>query len=110
MARQLIVLALVFFAIVGMASAAGDHKDAHAEGAAAPKASDGVIGTTSGATPDAAPVGGPVPAGTFNNLAPGPSATATRCEVTTVVGAFAAAAVADLVKRAEMVEKHTGPP
>ncbi|KAL2519638.1 anther-specific protein BCP1-like [Abeliophyllum distichum] len=51
MARQIIVLALVFFAVVGMASAAGDHKDAHAEGAAAPKASDGVIGTTSGATP-----------------------------------------------------------
>lgn len=99
MAREIIVLALVFFAIVGMASAAGDHKEAHAAGAEAPKTSaaggDGVIGTiTGGHSTDAAPVGGPVPAGSFHNLAPGPSSKSTRLEVTTVAGAFAAATVA----------------
>lgn len=68
MARQIIVVALVFFAIIGMAYAAPAAKTE------APKAADGpdTIGTTDGSTSDAAPVGGPVAEGVFAE-APAPS-------------------------------------
>merc|ERR1711974_64646 len=97
MARQIVVLFLVFFAVLGLASAAVDR---HAASAPAEEPLDNgtdsnVIGTTGGAynIDEAAPVGGPVPAGAFPNASPAesPKSGATTAEVTSVVGVVAAA-------------------
>ncbi|KAL2510306.1 anther-specific protein BCP1 [Forsythia ovata] len=98
MARQIVVLFFVFFAVVGLASAA---IDPHASSAAVPAegplgdgSGNNVIGTTDGGyNSDAAPVGGPVPAGAFHDGSPAesPKSTATTAEVTSVAGVVAAA-------------------
>ncbi|KAI3452640.1 hypothetical protein Pfo_009304 [Paulownia fortunei] len=106
MAKQIVVLALMFFAAVGMASSIAPTTSTSpslapttgglAEG---PNGDDGsTIGTISGGSAfDAAPVGGPVPNGVFPDLtpapAPAPANGAAALEVTTVAGAIAAAGV-----------------
>ncbi|KAL1804517.1 hypothetical protein DCAR_0936170 [Daucus carota subsp. sativus] len=108
MARKLIVLALVLFVIVGLVSAAKpadhDHDDV-AEAADAPsddarEPAEGPsddIGTDDD-NDDAAPVGGPVPAGAFpassstgQSTSPGASA-ASALEVSAIAGIAAGAA------------------
>lgn len=58
--REIIILALICFAIIGMASAAAPPKSATPA-----EAPSDDIGTTDG-NDDAAPVGGPVPSGAFS--------------------------------------------
>ncbi|KAK1403236.1 hypothetical protein POM88_002841 [Heracleum sosnowskyi] len=107
MARRIIVLGLILFVIIGMASAAkpAEHSDDAKEVAHGPsddirEAADGPsnnIGTTDG-NDDAAPVGGPVPAGAFPkgsndvpSTPPGSSA-ASALEFSTIAGITATAA------------------
>ncbi|KZV40019.1 hypothetical protein F511_12414 [Dorcoceras hygrometricum] len=99
MARQaLFVLALIFFAAMGMASAASH--------AAAPAANTGdapdpfdetVVGNNAGSV-DAAPIGGPVPPGAFPDVptatAPSPNSGAVMLDGAAIVGAGVVAAVA----------------
>ncbi|CAI9779374.1 unnamed protein product [Fraxinus pennsylvanica] len=97
MARQIVVLFLVFFVVFGLASAAVDPHaaSAPAEGPLDSGTDSNVIGTTDGAynSDEAAPVGGPVPAGVFSNASPAesPKSGATTAEVTNIVGVVAAA-------------------
>lgn len=77
MARQhFVVIALVFFAVVGMASATDADPPAEADVTGA--TADDVIGNTDGGSePEAAPVGGPVSSEAFPNGTPstdGPTA------------------------------------
>ncbi|KAA8533243.1 hypothetical protein F0562_033224 [Nyssa sinensis] len=92
-----VVLALVFFAIVGLASTADSTPDA---AAAAPAIVDAggnndLIGTGDEGDSEAAPVGGPVPEGVFTPVSPAqsPNSGATVLEVSSVAaGAVAVAA------------------
>ncbi|KAL6983805.1 hypothetical protein U1Q18_017179 [Sarracenia purpurea var. burkii] len=89
MARQLLVLALVFFAVVGLAAATANAPESE---------DDNAIGTTDGNT-DAAPVGGPVPAGVFppTPTAPAPAPAqggSAALEVSAAAGVAAAAVAA----------------
>ncbi|KAK4419351.1 hypothetical protein Salat_2348000 [Sesamum alatum] len=105
MANQIVVITLVFFAVVGMASAAESTPSvapstSSAAGFSIGELAEGpisdVIGTVSGAVAsDAAPVGGPVPDGAFPNLAPAPTPAngATALGGTAVAGAIAAGGV-----------------
>lgn len=92
MARQVLILALVLFAVVGLASV-----DAAADPvAASPSGGDNDdVGTLDGET-EAAPVGGPVPDGVFTTNAPAPSPKggAAALEVSAVGGGVAAAVAA----------------
>lgn len=102
MARRIIVLGLILFVIIGMASAAkpAEHSDDVGEVAEGPDVADGPsddIGTTD-ANDDAAPVGGPVPAGAFpkssedgQSNSPGSSA-ASALEMSTIAGIATTAA------------------
>ena len=96
MARQIVVLALIFFAIVGMASATAEVPAASADGPVTPDAVDpNVIGTTDGSN-DAAPIGSPVSESAFPNLAPVPSAKsgAATLDVSSIAAAATAAVFA----------------
>lgn len=87
MARRILVLALIFFAVVGIASATADAPTAND--------SDGSIGNFDGDS-DAAPVGGPVPAGVFTTTtdAPTPSPTGGAAALEVSAGAGLVAAIA----------------
>nr|XP_027096371.1 anther-specific protein BCP1-like [Coffea arabica] len=92
MARQIVVLALIFFAIVGMASATAQAPAASSESEAgigpAPDNHDiGLVGG-SGADYGAAPIGGPVTPGTFS---PGSPAEAPNGSGSTILEASAVA-------------------
>ncbi|XP_011094384.1 anther-specific protein BCP1-like [Sesamum indicum] len=107
MANQIVAITLVFFAVVGMASAADSTPSVapSSSGFSPGELADGpildnVIGTVTGAgVTDAAPVGGPVPDGAFPNLAPAPTPAngATALGGTAVAGAIAAAGVVGAV-------------
>ena len=100
MARQVVVIALVLFAVVGMAFAQ------NAKGSAPTPAptdlneelvSNDIIGTSddgakSPSAVQAAPIGGPVPPGAFNS-APGASSAASALHVSALAGAAAIALV-----------------
>lgn len=107
MARRIIVLGLILFVIISMASAAkpAEHSDDAKEAAEGPSDDIGEvaegpsddIGTTD-ANDDAAPVGGPVPAGAFSESSsnvqsntPGSSA-ASALEISTIAGIATTAA------------------
>ncbi|KAL8156989.1 hypothetical protein AgCh_001915 [Apium graveolens] len=108
MASRIIVLGLVLFVIIGMASAAkpAEHSDHGKEAAGGPSDHDvgevaegpsDDIGTTD-ANDDAAPVGGPVPAGAFpqsstdvQSNTPGSSA-ASALDISTIAGIATTAA------------------
>ncbi|XP_010026590.2 classical arabinogalactan protein 11-like [Eucalyptus grandis] len=104
MARQLVVLALVLVAILGLASAQAPAKApaAHSGGEAAAPADDSTVGPIDDAPAggdDAieAPVGGPVPEGAFPPTQEGPAqapssengATVTKVSAVAVVAAVA---------------------
>ena len=94
----MVILALIFFAVVGMASAAAEAPipAASAESPAilAPAGASDAIGTTDG-TSDAAPIGAPVAEGTFSNVAPAPSPKngGAALEISAVAGVAATVAV-----------------
>ncbi|KAL3511380.1 hypothetical protein ACH5RR_030781 [Cinchona calisaya] len=71
MARQFVVLALIFFAILGMASARAN-APSESPISLGQSTDNDIIGTTDGSASDfgAAPVGGPVSAGTFTPFSP----------------------------------------
>lgn len=104
MARRIIVLGLILFVIIGIASAAkpAEHSDDIGEVADPPsgEVADGPsddIGTTD-ANDDAAPVGGPVPAGAFPKSSTDAQSTTTgssaasALDVSTIAGLAATAA------------------
>lgn len=98
-ARQFVVVALIFFAIVGMASAeSGPAPDASpAVGAGVGPAPDNnIIGTTDGSSHGAAPAGGPGTDGTSSGLTPSdsPKSGATTLEASTFAGVVVSAVVA----------------
>jgi hypothetical protein len=91
--RHVVILALVMLAMIGLTYAAD---------APAPIEDDGdeyLVGTRSGDPPSASggivagPIGGPVPPGAFDSIAPAPSAAST-VYFSTVAGTVATAAIA----------------
>lgn len=102
MARQIVVPALIFFAIVGMATATTNAPSTSPSGTESsislgPTPDNDVIGTVSGSASDygAAPVGGPVSAGTFSP-AESPKSASTILETSTVAGVVVSAFVGSL--------------
>ncbi|EPS59693.1 hypothetical protein M569_15112 [Genlisea aurea] len=100
MARQIsFIVALILFAVVGLAAATSGTANATASPTAvdAPATGDdSVVGsTTEDGNSDAAPVGGPVPDGTFvlTAPAPAPGSGAAAIGVTVTAGAAAIAGV-----------------
>ncbi|KAF8017599.1 hypothetical protein BT93_H2706 [Corymbia citriodora subsp. variegata] len=99
MARQLVVLALVLVAVLGLASAqspASAPAPYSSGGAAAGPSDDGTIGVIGdgSAGSDEAPVGGPVPAGAFPPTEEGPALAPSSKSGATVTKVSAVAAVA----------------
>ncbi|XAR48131.1 hypothetical protein NMG60_11030851 [Bertholletia excelsa] len=91
MARQIVVLALLLVALVGAASAASLASDLKPMPAMSPsesQAASGAVGTLDGPETDAAPVGAPVPVGSFTDLAPSPSS-ATTLQISAAIGVAA---------------------
>ncbi|XP_058192138.1 anther-specific protein BCP1-like [Rhododendron vialii] len=87
MASQILIISLIFFAVVGLASAAADAPTAN-------DSDDDFIGNVDGDF-DAAPVGGPVPNGVFTTTtgpAPSPKGGAAALEVSAAAGVVAAIA------------------
>lgn len=87
MARRVLVIALIFFAVVGLASATADAPTAN-------DSDDDFIGNVDGDF-DAAPVGGPVPDGVFTTTtapAPSPKGGAAALEVSAAAGVVAVVA------------------
>jgi len=95
--RHVVILALVMLAMIGLAYAAD--APAPSKGVIEDDGDEYLVGTRSGDPPSASggivagPIGGPVPPGALDNIAPAPSAAST-IYFSAVAGTAATAAIA----------------